>query len=80
MLQGEGASRFARCRASPFRCRAYYRGLHNSNRVPLKGSFQGYYKGTIRFNIGALTIRMGFWGPFYYHYNEEPPKIILVNI
>ena len=25
-----------------------YRGLNNFNRVPLKGSFKGYHKGTIR--------------------------------
>ena len=25
-------------------------------------------------NIGALIIRIGFWGPVYYTYNKEPPK------
>ena len=25
-------------------------------------------------DIGALIIRIGFWGPFYYKYNKEPPK------
>ena len=25
-------------------------------------------------NIGALIIRMGFWGPLYYNYNREPPQ------
>ena len=24
--------------------------------------------------IGALIIRIGFWGPVYYNSNEEPPK------
>ena len=24
-------------------------------------------------NIGALIIRIGFWGPLYYIYNKEPP-------
>ena len=24
--------------------------------------------------IGALIIRIGFWGPLYYNYNKEPPK------
>ena len=24
-------------------------------------------------NIGALIIRIGFWGPVYYSYNKEPP-------
>ena len=23
-------------------------------------------------NIGALIVRIGFWGPFYYIYNKEP--------
>ena len=23
--------------------------------------------------LTALTIRIGFWGPLYYHFNEEPP-------
>ena len=25
-------------------------------------------------NLGALIIGIGFWGPFYYKYNKEPPK------
>ena len=25
-------------------------------------------------NIGVLMIRVGFWGPFYYNYSEEPPR------
>ena len=25
-------------------------------------------------NIGALIIRIGFWGPLCYDYNKEPPK------
>ena len=25
-------------------------------------------------NIGALTIRIGFWGPLYYNYKKEPSK------
>ena len=24
--------------------------------------------------IGALIIRIGFWGPFYYTYKKEPPN------
>ena len=24
--------------------------------------------------IGALLIRIGFWGALYYNYNKEPPK------
>ena len=26
-----------------------------------------------RATIGALIIRIGFWGPLYYDYNKEPP-------
>ena len=26
------------------------------------------------YNIGALTITIGFWGPLYYSYNKEAPK------
>ena len=25
-------------------------------------------------NIGALIIRIRFWGPVYHNYNKEPPK------
>ena len=32
-------------------------------------------------NIGALKIRIWFWGGiFYYNYNKEPPKIVQVII
>ena len=27
-------------------------------------------------NVGALIIRIGFWGPLYYIYDKEPPKIV----
>ena len=30
--------------------------------------------------IGALIIRIRFWGPLYCNYNKEPPKIVLVII
>ena len=36
--------------------------------------------GTQAPNIGAFTFRIGFWGPLYYNYNKEPPKIVLVAI
>ena len=29
---------------------------------------------TVDCSIGALTIRIGFWGPFAYKCNQEPPK------
>ena len=28
------------------------------------------------YSMGALIIRIEFWGPFYY-FNEGPPKIVL---
>ena len=28
-----------------------------------------------RINIGALIIRVGFWGPLYYNYNKDPQNI-----
>ena len=31
---------------------------------------------TLEPTIGALIIRIGFWGPLYYKYNKEPPKYI----
>ena len=27
-------------------------------------------------NIGALIIRMRFWGPVYYIYNKEPSRLV----
>ena len=30
-------------------------------------------------NIGALIIRIGFWGPLYYIYNKEPPQNSIGN-
>ena len=27
-------------------------------------------------NIGALIVRIGFWGPLYYNDNKEPPTCI----
>ena len=35
-----------------------------------------------RGNVGALIIRIGFWGPLYYNDNQESgtPKIVLVII
>ena len=32
------------------------------------------------FNIGVSTIRIALWGILYYHYNKEPPIIVLVII
>ena len=26
--------------------------------------------------VGALIIRTRFWGPLYYNYDMEPPKIV----
>ena len=36
--------------------------------------------GLPKLNIGALTIRIGFWGPSYYNYNKGTPKMVLVII
>ena len=35
----------------------------------------------ISLNVGALIIRIGFWSPLYYIYNNEdpPPKKIKIN-
>ena len=43
---------------------------------PLKGSLKGVYKGSIVGfnNIGALIIRIRFWGPIYYNHIKEPAK------
>ena len=30
-------------------------------------------------DIGALIIRIGFWGPLYYNYSKEPPKHSIGN-
>ena len=35
---------------------------------------------TPRPTIGALIIRIGCWGPFYYNDNKEPPKIVYLII
>ena len=34
----------------------------------------------LRDTIGALMIRIEFWGPLYYIHNKEPPKIVKVII
>ena len=38
----------------------------------------GFALGNARENIGALKIRIGFWGSSYYNYNMEPPKVLLM--
>ena len=32
-----------------------------------------------KLTIGALIIRIGFWGPLYYKYNEGTPKNSIFN-
>ena len=32
------------------------------------------------YGIGALRIRIGFWGPLYYNYNKETPKARVVEL
>ena len=36
----------------------------------------GWRQGLRVFTIGALIIRIRFWGPLYYTYNKEPQKSI----
>ena len=56
----------------------YCRGLNNENWAPLKGFLRGVYKGSIVgfYNLGALIVLIGFWGPLYYKHNKEHPKIV----
>ena len=39
----------------------------------------GNYLSRAQTNKAALIIRIGFWGPLYYNYNEEPPKNSIGN-
>ena len=43
-----------------------------------KGFLKGVYKGSIVgfYNLGALIVLIGFWGPLYYKHNKEHPKIV----
>ena len=43
-----------------------------TNLTPPVQRQNGVGHGTERINIGALMIRMGFWGPRYHSYNKEP--------
>ena len=45
----------------------YCRGLNKG----FGGSLLGVFRGI---NIGALIIRIWFWGPLYFNYNKETPK------
>ena len=49
----------------------------------LKASGFGFFFGSgaprfrlFEFKTGAFIIRIGFWGPIYYNYSKEPPKIV----
>ena len=43
-------------------------------RVPFKGILKRLYKGSIiGFDIGAVIIRIGFWGPLYDEYIIRTP-------
>ena len=35
---------------------------------------RGSSQGLEGLDIGALIIRIGFWGPLYYNDNKEPPE------
>ena len=36
--------------------------------------------GLLTGNIGALAIRIGFWGPLYFNYNKDPPQKKIVEV
>ena len=38
------------------------------------------FGGSTDFNIGALIIRKGFWGPLYCNYSKDPPKKVVLVI
>ena len=42
--------------------------------VRLASAAYWYLQPSQKFDIGALIIKIGFWGPLYYIYNKEPPK------
>ena len=57
----------------------YFRSRNIRRGFPFKGSLKGVYRGSIAgcyMNIGALAIRMGFWGPLYYSDIKEAPNSI----
>ena len=47
---------------------------NNENRVPKRGPLKGSIRVFIGYIVGALIIRIEFWGPVYYNFNKEPPK------
>ena len=53
-----------------------FRTPESGQEIRLKGFDLRFARDT----IGALIVRIGFWGPSYYKYNKEPPKILLVII
>ena len=42
-------------------------------RVPLRGFYKGYYKGSI---LGALIVRIGFWGYYTVIITRNPQNSI----
>ena len=40
-------------------------------------TFMGHL--VLKASIGALLIRIGFWGPLYYNYTREPPQNSIGN-
>ena len=52
--------------------------LNGRQRAESRGSSERLAK--LLFNIEALTIRIGCWGPLYYINNKEPSKIVKVII
>ena len=53
--------------------------MTSGSRPLLEGIRSGFFSiaaklATSSCNMGALIIRIGFWGPLYYNDNKEPPK------
>ena len=54
-------------------CCRKYTGPANGNLFKEPSIFIGSLKEELAI-VGALIIRIGFWGPLYYTYNKEPPS------
>ena len=52
--------------------------IHTSKQCMCVYIYMGLWVDTA-YNVGALIIRKGFWGPLYYNYNKEPPQNSIGN-
>ena len=58
-----------------------FQGSERTQYPLIKGSrVVGFRASGFWCNAGALTIRIGFWGPLYYTCSQQAPKIVLVII